>query len=102
MPKTQNFLHHTCDSKIVNWVRYDETTQTLFVSFKPKGSVYAYSDVPGHHFTNILTAKTREEAIGEEAPKSEGSYIGKHIVGPRKGPAPFVFRKLTPEEAEAI
>ncbi len=87
-------LHHNCTSEKFNWVAYDEESKTLEVSFKPKGSVYKYFDVPPQHFGNIMHAKSRNKAIGAETPGSEGSYIIHHIVGKDRKNPPYRFEKV--------
>jgi hypothetical protein len=95
-------LHHTCESAKINWVKFDPETGTMFLSFKPKGTVYRYSDVPAVHFKNVLTAKTREEAIGSESPRSEGSYLIHHIIGRDRKNPPFKFEKVSDLEVSAL
>ena len=87
-------LHHACDSSKINWVRYFPATRKLQISFKPKGAVYEYDNVPDHHFENTRTAKIRNKAIGGETPGSEGSYLIHHVIGMRGQPSPYPFRNL--------
>ena len=104
---------HICDSSKINWVEYHPETNTLRVSFKPKGMVYEYSDpTPVHatanpslalflHYENTRTAKSRNAAIGGETPGSEGSYLIHHVIGMRGQPAPYPFRKIEEEKVLA-
>jgi hypothetical protein len=105
-------LHHDCDSSKINWVRYDGSKNELYISFKPKGTVYIYSDTRPvgsrarnpdlfNHFENTRTAKSRNNAIGGETPGSEGSYLIHHVIGMRGQPAPYPFRKIEEEKVLA-
>ena len=93
-------------SNVARSVEYDTETNVMIIDFakrdvegeapnQPKR--YRYFDVEPAHFEAIRTAR---ETLDEEGkPLSEGSYILKHIVGPRKGPAPYRFEKITEDEA---
>ena len=115
--------HHPCNSSRVHWAAYDSATLTFYISFKPKGSVYAYENVPEHVFDNLLTAKeskaepttiTRGKIggpsetievrgpIGAETPGSEGSYLIHHVIGKDRNNPPYKFRKLNDEETAAL
>jgi hypothetical protein len=93
--------HHECDSHQLNWVKYDAAKQHLYVSFKPKGTVYRYEGVPDHHFKNIVGAKKRTVPVGMEKAGSEGSYVLAHVVGNRKNP-PYPCTKLTDAETREL
>ena len=103
-------LHHDCDSSGFNWIRFDPTKNEIHLSFKPDGKVHVYSAPPGHdnpalvmggEFENVRRAKTRNAAIGNEKPGSEGSYIVHHIVGLKGQPAPYPFREIEDEKVLA-
>ena len=87
-----NLKHHTLDPESkssVKRVAYDPDTQKLYMDFG--GKAYRYHAVPPHHFDNIQSAKNRTEAIGDEKPGSEGSYIQTHIIGKRGQEPPYAF-----------
>jgi hypothetical protein len=98
---------HTCDadSKVATHVAADD--HHLYVRFVGGGKTYRYEtgDHTDRHFSAISSVKANHQAWlnahpGEDVPEknehgtkpgSEGSYILKHIVGPRKGPKPYEF-----------
>jgi hypothetical protein len=102
--------HHQCNSSRVHWAAYDCATLTFYISFKPKGSVYAYDNVPEHVFDNLMTAKestaaateTTRGPIGAETPGSEGSYLIHHVIGKDRNNPPYKFRKLDEEETAVL
>jgi KTSC domain len=97
MPK----FFHVCDSAVARSVCYDPDESTLTVDFaagEEPANLYRYLAVPQEHFDNIRTAKTRNQAIGNETPGSEGSYIKRHITGNyRDARIPFAWEQLGPD-----
>lgn len=94
--------HHECQSDRLNFAKYDEAKRILYLSFKPHGKVYGYKNVPVQIFNHLTTAKTRETPIGDEFPKSEGSYAIHHITGVRGKAAPFDYWLLNDEEVKNL
>ena len=98
-------LFHRLDSKVARSVEYDAEAKTLTVDFAKKDEpgvepaprkLYRYLAVPGFHFGNIVTARTTLDSEGK--PGSEGSYILKYLVGPRKAlTIPFAWERLDEE-----
>lgn len=93
-----NLKRHTLSSSgNVSRIAYDPSKQHLYMEF-PNG-VYRYEGVPDHHFDNVVSAKDRNEAIGEEKPGSEGSYVIHHIIGKDRKNPPFKYEKVHPADA---